>query len=223
MTPSKSETLHYRCIDPDYGGTYTHRPRSKSDKDKHIPEILPAIGTYKCITCVGVYFKLSANTCFVAHINVTYIRNSGRATDDEKDSIDHRILTPSEGTSVYREMIRRFETKSSREFWPDVEQITNIIFVCPYLHHPLTGETLSGTCVIRAIRDFFKQPDLPVDSDSEGFVVTHETGEVVRFPFSELGAESDMLRLADDGATNYKPHSVHGDESPGWFINLDEW
>lgn len=49
----------------------------------------------------------------------------------------------------------------------------------------------------------------------------HETGEAVCFSFSNLGEDSDMLRLADDGGV-YEPHKVHGGEWPAWFINLDE-
>lgn len=74
---------------------------------------------------------------------------------------------------------------------------------------------------MRAIREFLKQPDLPVDSDSEGFVVTHGTGEIVRFAFSKMGEDSDLLRLAGVGA-GYEPHELHGNESPVWFIDMKD-
>lgn len=113
MTPPNPENIHYHSIDPDYGGTYTHRPSSVSDNDLDIPETLPAIRTHGCVTCVGVYFQLSANTCFVAHINVTYIKDSDDAADDDdENAIDYRMLTPSEGELVHQEMIRRFKEKA---------------------------------------------------------------------------------------------------------------
>lgn len=69
--PIRPDALHYRCIDTDYGGTYTHRSRRDLDKS-FAAEILPTIGTYKCSSCVGVYMQLSPMTCFVAHINASH-------------------------------------------------------------------------------------------------------------------------------------------------------
>ena len=84
--------LHYRCIDTDYGGTYTHRPRRDSDSD-FATETLPAIGTYKCSSCVGVYMRLSPTSCLVAHINASHTPLDYSKITHENHLYDLRIVT----------------------------------------------------------------------------------------------------------------------------------
>ena len=69
MPPSDSTTespaagpLHYRWIAQDHGGTYKHTttdPPPPGPKDALDLLNLPAIGTWQCRTCVGVYMQIS--------------------------------------------------------------------------------------------------------------------------------------------------------------------
>ena len=210
------DAFHYRCIDNDFGGTYTHRPWRDS-KTEFDADTLAAIGTYGCSSCVGVYMKLSPTTCFVAHINASHVPiDYPSMRRDDLVLYDLRIVTDAEGGYVRAEVIRRLNTASRTMNWPPVDQIRNVVLVCPVMKHPLSGATLSGTYIVQAIREFLGRWDIPVNTESEGFVVWHDTGAVRYFPW--LG-EVDGPPLPDNGR-DYVAHKLNGEEWPQWFINI---
>ena len=213
--PIHPNALHYYCIDTDYGGTYTYRRRRYGDR-RFAPETLPAIGTYGCSSCVGVYMKLSPTTCFVAHINAAYLPADHSTITRDDILYDLRIVTDVEGGYVHDEVIRRLIKASRCMNWPPVDQIRDVVIVCPVLEHPISGATLSGAYVVEGIRDFLGRRNISVDTESEGFVVRHETGAVQYFPLPE---EIEDVPLPDNGR-DFVAHTYHANAWPRWFIDI---
>lgn len=213
--PIQPDALHYRCIDADYGGTYTHHRRRASDRT-FAADTLPAIGTYGCSSCVGVYFKLTPTTCFVAHINAAHLPMDYTKVLREETLYDFRVVTYVEGGQIRDEVIRRLTIASRCMNWPSVDQIQNVVLVCPVLEHPISGETLSGTYVVQGIREFLGRRDISVNTESEGFVVDHETGMVQYFPWPEV----DEYPPLPDNGLEFVAHTYHSDEPSRWFIDV---
>jgi hypothetical protein len=125
------KATHYRCIAMDHGGTYVNRPLRDTDTTFE-PDTLPAIGTSGCRSCVAVYMKLSPTTCFCAHINASYFLKSYFDTKpDDVQLYDMRIVGELDGGYVRDEVIRLLEEESACMGWPPVEQIENVVLVCP--------------------------------------------------------------------------------------------
>jgi hypothetical protein len=126
--------------------------------------------------------RLSPTTCFVAHINASHhpVDSSREASDDEL--YDVRVVTETEGAYVRDEVLRLLDGESALMRWPHVDQIENVIIVCPAMQHPISGATLSGTYVVQAVQEFLNWRHLHVDTMSEGFVVTHDTNVVQFLP-----------------------------------------
>jgi hypothetical protein len=194
--------LHYRCIETDYGGTYTHRPWESSDP-KFNPETLPAIGTFGCGSCVAVYMKLSPATCFVAHINAAFSEpGSSPQTTLGMDLYDRCVVTEAEGGYVRDEVLRLLHEESIRENWPPIEDIEPVELACPVLE--------------QAVREFLRWEKLTVNTQSEGFVIMHETGKVKRFPWLKKNGE----RPIPDNGVEYVAHKFHKDEWGRWFVDV---
>jgi hypothetical protein len=202
------EDLHYRCIDTDYGGTYSNGDFASG--------IFRAIGTQGCHSCVGVYMKLSSTTCFVAHINASHHQFDYSLEISDDELYDLRIVTPAEGGFVCDEVLRLLDEESALMCWPPIDQIQNVVLVCPAMKHPVSGATLSGTYVVQAIREFLDRRDLPVNTVSEGFVVSHDTGVVRFFPWIEE-VEGRPMKNEDRG---FIAHTFHGNEWSRWFIDI---
>jgi len=213
--PIHPDALHYRCIDTDYGGTYTHLRGRDSDRRFAI-DTLPAIGTYGCSSCVGVYMELSPTTCFVAHINASYRPVDYWNITHNTTLYDLRVVTEVEGRCVRDEVIRKLNTASRCMRWPPANQIRNVVLVCPFMEHPISAATLSGTYVVQAIREFLGRTDLPVNTQAEGFVVRHDTGAVQYFPWLDGGQYPSL----PDNGRDFVAHTYHGDEWPRWFIDI---
>lgn len=213
--PINSDALHYRCIDADYGGTYTHSRRQASDRS-FTADTLPAIGTYGCSSCVGVYFELTPTTCFVAHINAAHLPMDSSTITREDTLYDFRVVTDVEGVQIRDEVIHRLNLESRWMNWPPADQIGNVVLVCPILQHPISGETLSGIYVLQGIREFLGRREIPVNTESEGFVVHHETGMVQYFPWPEVDEHPPL----PDNGLDFVAHTYHGDEPSRWFIDV---
>lgn len=209
------DPLHYRYIETDYGGTYTHRPQQPSDTILDA-ETFPAIGTYGCSSCVAVYMKLSPSSCFFAHINASKrLPGSGQIPSDDGLYSLH-IVTDAESAYVRDEVFRLLRGESVFMSWPPLEQISQVVIACPHLKHPVSGETLSGTYVVQAIRDFLGRQAIPVNTESEGFAVTYDTGHVDHFPWSDRVMDNSK----PDDRVNFTAHKVHWHEWPRWFIEI---
>jgi hypothetical protein len=208
--------LHYRCIETDYGGTYTHSPWQSSDQNFN-PETLPAIGTFGCGSCVAVYMKLSPTTCFIAHIDAAFSKPGSYAqTTLGMDLYDRRVVTEVEGGYVRDEVLRLLVEESVRENWPPIEDIESVELACPVMEHPVSGAALSGKYIVQAVREFLRWPKLTVNTKSEGFVIMHDTGKVKRFPWLEKTGE----RPRPDDGVEYVAHKFHGDEWGRCFVDI---
>ena len=213
--PIHPNALHYRCIDTDYGGTYTHHRRRVSDR-RFAAETLPSIGTYGCSSCVGVYMDLSPTTCFVAHINAAYLPANYASITRDDVLYDLRIVTETEGGYVRDEVFRKLIKASRCMNWPPVDQIRNVLVVCPVMNHPISGAMLSGAYVVQGVHQFLGRRGITVNTEAEGFVVNHETGAVQYFPWPE----SDEYPPLPDNGRDFVAHKYHGDEWPQWFIDI---
>lgn len=210
--------LHYRWIPQDYGGTYKHTTNPPPDIEDLRPFALPAIGTWQCRTCVGVYMKLSPTLCFVAHINAAHMRPNWDRSRSAIDPYANRIVTEAEGAYVRDEVRYRLEKESRRWDWPPVEKIMELTLVCPMLCYE--GKDLSGKYIVQGIKDFLHRPHVIVEK-SEGFVVQFSSGFVTHFPVQKTG-DKRKSPLPDDGV-NYVGHIFHGgDQQPNWFIDIGE-
>lgn len=215
-------TIHWRYIAPSFGGTYTIRSIQESDKQIFDPNAISTIGTADCQTCVGVYFKLTDTECFMAHINSA--RMSLGLEDVTPDG--RRVVNAAQGAYVRGETIRRLEEESKRAKWPAIDQIGQVVMTCPLLEY--SDLPLTGRYIIDGIRDFLGRPDLPVNTDAEGFLVKHATGEVTFLTVEEIDSNDseesvyfDELPLFDNNV-DYVAHEQPGASDPlQWFIDVD--
>jgi hypothetical protein len=216
--------LHYRWIDTDYGGTYPHTLDSPPSKEQDTaPDLLnlPAIGTWKCRTCVGVYMEISATLCFVAHINAAHTRPHWHRSEAAEDPYTNRLVTQAEGAYVREEVARRLDEESYRSDWPTLDKGMRVWLVCPMLRY--YGQALSGTYIVEGIRNFLRQREnrfadsTVVDKLSEGFVVTFSTDRLEVFPMQD---PDDGKPLLPDDGVHYVAHRYDGDQPPRWFINI---
>jgi hypothetical protein len=225
MLRSVAGPLHYRWIDTDYGGTYTHTldPPPSIEQDS-APDLnnLPAIGTWKLRTCVGVYMKISPTSCFVAHINAAHMRPHWHRSEAAEDPYANRLVTPAEGAYVREEVARRLDEESYRADWPALfDNTMRVWLVCPMLRYE--ERALSGTYVVEGVRDFLRQrgyrfvDSMFVDKSSEGFVVTFSTDRLELFPFQD---PDDGTPLLPDDGVHYVAHRFDGDQPPRWFVNI---
>ena len=94
LSPTAAQS-RFRSILPGQGGTFTHPLYLNTSQ--HAPSHeLTHIGTFGCITCVGVYFEIDDHRCFIAHINA-YVDIGNRliernCTTREGDIIRIRVL-----------------------------------------------------------------------------------------------------------------------------------
>jgi hypothetical protein len=231
MPPSDSTTertatrpLHYRWIAQDHGGTYKHTTTDPPPGPEDVPDLLnlPAIGTWQCRTCVGVYMQISPTSCFVAHINAAHARPDWHESEHASDRSTNRIVTEAEGAYVQEQVIQRLKEESRRSGWPPVAEIERVWLVCPMLR--FHGKKLSGAYIVQGIRDFLRRDNIPVDKWSEGFAVKFsEDDKILQFPLLQQGGWRPPL--PDDGV-NYVAHMMPGDEQPQprWFISItDMW
>jgi hypothetical protein len=232
MPPSDSTTespaagpLHYRWIAQDHGGTYKHTttdPPPPGPKDALDLLNLPAIGTWQCRTCVGVYMQISPTSCFIAHINAAHVRPNWHDSKHSTDRSTNRIVTELEGAYVKKQVIQRLKKESRRSGWPPVNEIDRVWLVCPMLR--FQGKTLSGAYIVQGIREFLQRDTLPVDKWSEGFVVKiSEDDKISQFPLHPR--EEWRPPLPDDGV-DYVAHMLPGDKraKERWFIPItDMW
>ncbi|KAM0723762.1 hypothetical protein Q7P37_000752 [Cladosporium fusiforme] len=215
--------VHWRYIESSSGGTYTFRTTHEGDVHIYDPNALPAIGTFGCLTCVGVYFKLGNTACFAAHINAVH------ASKDVDHDIPEalRVVTPAEGAYVRYKTIRRLEEESKRANWPSVDKIDQVVLVCPVMRDPTSGAPLTGSYVVGGIRDFLDRQDMPVNTEAGGFLVKHATDEVTFFRSEESnnGSTTGMghkLPLYDNNV-DYIAHDQPGSSPPlKWLIDVDE-
>ena len=160
--------------------------------------------------------ELSPTTCSVGHINAAYLTPDYASITRDDILYDLRIVTETEGGYVRDEVVRKLIKAGRCMNWQPVDQIRNVVLVCPVLEHPISVVTLSGAYFAHGIRQLLGRRDIPVDTQSEGFVVNHETRAVECFPWPVIDAYPPL----PDNGRDFIAHKYHGDEWPRWFIDI---
>ena len=106
------------------------------------------IGTWRCISCVGIYFRIDEIRCFVAHINVVSHATWGAGVVTQnnvpeiRDQVLHRLCG----------FLRRYNWDTSNRYFGQ-----ELTVVCPYYHYlRWPGYRTVGYCAIEGIKQFFK-------------------------------------------------------------------
>lgn len=198
-------TYHYRHIPEGKGGIFS------------IPYVIGAagdqtelhqIGTHGCITCVGVYFPIDKDRCFCAHINASIRRNGAgkpsRSVYNEREEDEIQRLVEDRLRLAFRDAnvdLGTFEVDASR-----------VVMVCPQPIDEREQEQ-TGIYIINTVKQLLRLPaEYDVDTQSEGFIVNHQTGNV--------------LKLADGGKDNWpllKPET--GGDMGNWEVcaQFNKW
>ena len=183
----------YRHICEGEGGVLHFRDETVVDSlDGYMsPEIHDHVGTYGCITCVGIYFEIDKKKCFAAHIN-SWIKR-----DREDQGL--RALTPAEGERLKNEVLKRFRECAEEHKWDPTDKQTHanivatLLLVCPRYnitaYNPIKREAREQAAhyVVKAIREFLRVTEAQslVDTASQGFVVRHPRGKREKFAWED--------------------------------------
>lgn len=182
------KTIKYRHIREKYGGTFSNYA------------LTSPIGTRNCLTCVGVYFPVSDQECFVAHINAAVIPEDYL---DYKDEYGNNYMTPRDCESAEEEEgIRNMVSEKLKQAakaggWKatGVDR-TGVIVVCS----EYDGEAKVGKVVVQAIRNFLGMGDeLKVHDQCHGFVVDVSGGPPLLLEEKDFPGVIDMLDEDVDG------------------------
>ncbi|CAK3955695.1 Hypothetical predicted protein [Lecanosticta acicola] len=204
---SHSQKTYYIDVPEGAGNTYDFN---------NIPPALPQntqhILTSGCHTCVGVYFKIDNERCFCAHINAMFAPGKVRFVKTQEDA-----------DKIKRIVRGKLERESSASNWTaaEVRQRAGfpdtVVLVCPMLYSNDERWKQTGYYVVEAIKEFLElDADFPVDSESQGFLVHHASGQVKKIPNGGVDhAEKLKSFLA---ANNLRKANLNLDS---WTIALD--
>ncbi|KAK5123545.1 hypothetical protein LTR85_002583 [Meristemomyces frigidus] len=174
----QSEKIKFRSIGESAGGTFRFRNPGTDvlEADPEDPELIHYIGTTGVRTCVGVYFNLSDNSCFVAHINAIIRDVKGNAT---------RICADEEeGVKIKEAIILKLQQEASSIPWapadPAIE--SSLIIVCPMPDTPMAIVNIgdepakqTGWWIVEGIKEFLRLPNAWSERKA-GFIVDHRNG-----------------------------------------------
>ena len=169
MPPSPDpEVITYRNIPEGCGGTFS---------------LTTPIGTRYCQTCVGLFIPISANQCYVAHINATVRIGTSYSF--------LRVVQGDEGPRLEDKVLPSLEFAASEGGWDlDCIDPEGITIICPRPDSPLVGHF-----VINAIAAFFggKVGHQSVRRGCHGFVFDPSSGRTLMLP-SEGFSSVDLLQ-----------------------------
>ena len=164
---SSSNKSKINIVNAGFGNTFEYDP---ADPCKFI-------GTYGCVTCVGVYVVVDEERCFVAHIDThitptTPVRRGAfacnrRQSQQSKD-----------------EVVKALQVHATRNAWNfnDKKFRTSVKLVCPKLeiqsNMDSTEYRRTGAVICEEVKDFLNMPGLVVDGKSQGFTVDRKSGTI---------------------------------------------
>lgn len=153
-----------RMVAEGQGGNFRFDQRNLKELSsrQERPEQIDLIGMYWCHYCVGVYFRVDANQCFCAHINVytlTVEIFSG--------------LTVTEGEDIEQQIIDKMMNELHSNDWnPERAEFgDNLVVVCPEYERYADPEPLgidgfalerTSWYAVRAVREFFRRTAKPM-------------------------------------------------------------
>ncbi|EME50299.1 hypothetical protein DOTSEDRAFT_31378 [Dothistroma septosporum NZE10] len=177
------KTIKYRHVREGHGGTLS------------VHALTPAIGTRKCLSCVGVYFPVSDQKCFVAHINSCLMPS---------DYLEHadtyllpRVCENVEGERIQNIVDDKLKQAARDGGWTEASvDRSKVIVVCSkYDSQPTVSKF-----VVEAIRSFLKMGnDLVVHAECHGFVADPTAAEALLLPEESFLGGLDMDGEAKNG------------------------
>ena len=173
----------------------------------------PLIGTYGCITCAGVYFRVDESRCFFAHINASSCETIP----------DCNAVTEIGGKDIIAQVSRRLYGFVLKDKWDirNEEFGKHLAILCPTMNSSLwEGQKFAspGKFVVRAIQDFFHTCGRIVDHEvnertnfhdpkeptgSKGKTVAHIDAETMR-----LGQKAKFLHQQSATPVNTEHHAM---------------
>lgn len=135
----------FRYVPENSGGTFPI-----ADED------VPAIGTWGCATCVGIYFRVDETRCFVAHI----LGMSGLTAKRHN-------VTVSAGKNVGQQTLNRLFDMSKWDQWDPKNEFfgSDMYVVCPYIVGKAGDQPQIGQFVIEAISSLFNHWAKQLEND----------------------------------------------------------
>ena len=117
-----------RAVQEGFGGVFTYTPSTPAGSGYlENWDVIRLIGTWGLITCVGLYFAIDDNRCFLTHIN------SLVDVGEEKTA---RICNSAEGAAVKQRVLQGLKTSARVDDWdlsaPKVRDSIKVF--CPNMH-----------------------------------------------------------------------------------------
>lgn len=168
--------IPFRLLKEGRGGLvyfYQNSCPTRPKEDNH-PTFTYQVGMYGATNSTGVYFALSEQCCFAAHIK-SHVRDPASST------IRHKV-SKLEGLDLKKQITNRLHAQLSKMG----HNATNVGVTKPYttrslfmvnpnMHHP-DGSEQVGAYVAQAVWDYLglKKEHYPVDVKHSGFLLQHQ-------------------------------------------------
>lgn len=196
----------YRWVAEGTGGIYSF----PQDRPSHI-------GTFDCQTCVGVYFPLSDDTCFCAHINA--------CIDLLPWGLEY-TPTPVQGKGLQNLIVKML--KGTCGSAGNLKQGREVVVVCPKLFRDKWASDSSkwvkqvGWYVVEGIREWLAEDvnypkSFVCDETAQGFVVDHRTGVVAKIPLTVSNREVEAGVVVGKWFAIPEDRSLGGAEWAPWI------
>lgn len=181
-----SSLTRFRNIDEGFGVTLSFlppTPRWYGREDPKKRHLIRHAGTRGLITCVGVYFSLGADRCFVAHITALVLRQRfapwGRDVKDADEAWWYK-----ESTKQRLKQFAKFNGWKPEDHKSEI--LRSLIIACP----DAKGRT--GEFVVEGIKEFLGiEDDVQVHTKS-GFIVEHPGGERLMLSYDQEGSKASL-------------------------------
>ncbi|TKA63491.1 hypothetical protein B0A55_09871 [Friedmanniomyces simplex] len=165
----------FRWLPEGKGGTFAVDASSK-----YPVEHLTYFGTYDCHTCVGVWWPIDGQRCFLAHINCSLI--------DIWGAVSWVVRSGEEAARIKGAVRKLLDEERKQADWGEIsaEGKRGVVLVCPKMSTGASDEraerggerTCVGYFVVEAIREWLGVSEVKVDTQHCGFVVKHPDGSV---------------------------------------------
>lgn len=143
------------------------------------------IGTYRCCTCVAIYYKIDDHCCCMAHMDAI--------VDRPATAPDDRLISYPGSHELSASVTDALCKEAAEQGWSP-QAGHKAVACCPQLLYK--GRSLTGEYVLRGIEAFLGDANLEFRPDIEGFMVHQETRmEVKEFEWNE-GAGLMLLERA---------------------------
>ena len=188
LMTSKPDKKKYRHVREGEGHVFSFHEDDQVHEDSSSPETIRKVGTYGCLTCVGVYFAIDNQHCFIAHINPIVRINDDTGLVTKHDNT--RFVTDEEGKQLRDSVAAKLRLTLSEHCDPDDQEtqstmVNSIVLACPNFDETMLvskQETRyqAARYVVEGIKDVLKVAS-PFVHKHQGFVVKHPKDEQPEF------------------------------------------